>query len=149
MFKACTQKYTDESDEATFRFSFCCDLCGERFRATPVRFTGGNPPPDTSDAKTLWKMLWRREHGRAFERANFEARYHFYACPGCGRFVCDKCTVVKPEADGGSRRERCVQCSRRAREGFRPHLRYVAEPGTALEAAALPDEPVQPKNQYS
>lgn len=128
MFKSCTQKYTDESTETTFHFSFYCDLCGEQFRSTIAKFTADITLPETTYEKKLWQMLWRREHWRAFERANFQAHYHFYTCPDCARLVCDQCTIVKLEPDGGIRRERCVQCQ---------HKREIRDFGPSCEIRTL------------
>jgi len=140
MLKSCTKKYTDESDERTFRFTFYCDLCGEGFCATPVSFTGGNPPGEPN-AKKAWEAKWRKEHYRAFERANFEARYRFHACPGCGLLVCDKCVVTKLLPDGGEKWERCVACEQRVKENSRPYLRYVYDPRGSTASRAAPDPP--------
>jgi predicted amidophosphoribosyltransferase len=34
---------------------------------------------------------WQKEHERAFERAQNEARQHFHRCPNCNGYVCDQC----------------------------------------------------------
>ncbi len=34
---------------------------------------------------------WQKEHERAFEMAQNEARQHFHRCHGCHRYVCDAC----------------------------------------------------------
>lgn len=34
---------------------------------------------------------WQKEHERAFERAQNEARQHFHRCPSCNQYVCDSC----------------------------------------------------------
>ena len=34
---------------------------------------------------------WRKEHERAFERAQNEAKQHFHRCPNCISYVCDQC----------------------------------------------------------
>lgn len=34
---------------------------------------------------------WQKEHERAFERAQNEARQHFHRCHGCNQYVCDAC----------------------------------------------------------
>ena len=128
MLKSCTNKYSDESDENTFRFTFRCDICGEVFRAVPVSFTGGKPPPARVN-DNCWRLLWMDEHGKAFERANFEASHHFFSCPGCGLYVCKKCTAAKTEDDGSVRLVRCVNCERRINQGtLKSRLRFVYEP---------------------
>ena len=50
-------------------------------RATDVlaeRFDGRSPD-------------WLKEHERAFEHAQNEAKEHFHRCPGCTQYVCDSC----------------------------------------------------------
>ena len=34
---------------------------------------------------------WLKEHERAFERAQNEAKQHFHRCPSCNSYVCDAC----------------------------------------------------------
>lgn len=34
---------------------------------------------------------WQKEHERAFELAQNEARQHFHRCHGCNQYVCDAC----------------------------------------------------------
>ncbi len=48
---------------------------------------------------------WQKEHERAFELAQNEARQHFHRCPGCNAYVCDHCH----NEDEGL----CVRCAPR------------------------------------
>lgn len=48
---------------------------------------------------------WQKEHERAFERAQNEAKQHFHRCPSCNRYVCDHCM----NEDEGL----CVECAPR------------------------------------
>jgi len=34
---------------------------------------------------------WQKEHEKAFERAQNEAKQHFHRCPNCNKYVCDHC----------------------------------------------------------
>jgi len=34
---------------------------------------------------------WHKEHEKAFERCQNEARQHFHRCPSCNKYVCDQC----------------------------------------------------------
>jgi hypothetical protein len=34
---------------------------------------------------------WQKEHEKAFERAQNEAKQHFHRCPSCHNYVCDQC----------------------------------------------------------
>ena len=130
MLKSCTRNYSDESDENTFRFTFYCDVCGKPFRAAPVSLAGCEPPPVGAYDK-CWRLLWMDEHGKAFERADFEASHHFFSCPGCGLYVCEVCTAATTEDDGTVRLLRCVKCEQRVnRAKPSSHLRFVYESHT-------------------
>ena len=48
---------------------------------------------------------WQKEHERAFEHCQNEARQHFHRCPSCNRYVCDQC---RNEDEG-----LCVSCAPR------------------------------------
>jgi len=48
---------------------------------------------------------WQKEHERAFEMAQNEARQHFHRCPNCNGYVCDQCH----NEDEGL----CVKCAPR------------------------------------
>ena len=34
---------------------------------------------------------WQKEHEKAFERSQNEAKQHFHRCPSCNKYVCDHC----------------------------------------------------------
>ena len=34
---------------------------------------------------------WQKEHEKAFERGQNEAKQHFHRCPSCNKYVCDHC----------------------------------------------------------
>lgn len=134
MLKSCTRKYTDESDEDAFRFTFYCDRCGSPHSIASVKFSG-NGPPDTLQGKKLWKMTWQKEHAQAFERANFEAKYHFFCCPGCGEYVCQNC-IVSEALPSGELRDLCLNCNRRIAQKKNAPMRMV--PGTGPPAQNEP-----------
>ena len=48
---------------------------------------------------------WRKEHEKAFERTQNEAKQHFHRCPSCNIYVCDHCY----NEDEGL----CVKCAPR------------------------------------
>ena len=48
---------------------------------------------------------WHKEHEKAFEMAQNEARQHFHRCPNCNKYVCDQCS----NEDEGL----CVSCAPR------------------------------------
>jgi len=85
-----TQKYTDESTDEEFVFSFYCDLCDNSWKSIPISFSQANQ-------KGFWKSLFislstlrKIEHKDAFERANREGMFYFNRCPACKRWVCDR-----------------------------------------------------------
>jgi len=48
---------------------------------------------------------WQKEHERAFEQCQNEAKQHFHRCPSCNKYVCDHCY----NEDEGL----CVKCAPR------------------------------------
>lgn len=129
MFYSCTKKYTDESDEKIFRFTFYCDKCGKPHSSAPLPFSegrtfGGGKKEDTPCENELWELLWQKEHEQAFDRANHEASFHFFRCPGCGEYACGDCTVNE-KLDSNGLRELCCQCSRREGRGKSAPMKMV------------------------
>jgi len=48
---------------------------------------------------------WQKEHEKAFEHSQNEAKQHFHRCPNCNKYVCDQCW----NEDEGL----CVRCAPR------------------------------------
>jgi len=71
------------------RFGYAMDRGGN---VLSERFTGMSPD-------------WQKEHERAFEMAQNEARQHFHRCHSCNSYVCDACL----NEDEGL----CVSCAPR------------------------------------
>ena len=114
MLKACTQRYTDASDERRFCFTFFCDVCGAAFQSTPILCSiAADAKRSTELEAKLYKFRWQNEHARAFARANQEASIYFFACPGCGRSACPRCVVseMTPAKDIW---DRCPECAARS-----------------------------------
>lgn len=108
MFNSCTKKYTDESDEKSFQFTFYCDYCGSSHQVGAIDFI------ETYDVsshveKSLWGLKWLKGHAQAFERANYEAKYYFFCCPGCGDYVCANC-VSSEVLSSGDIKDLCLNC---------------------------------------
>ena len=110
MFQSCTKKYTDESNEELFCFTFYCDDCNAPFHSTPISFKLNSCSIDKSSEYKLWKLQWQQKHKEAFARANQEAKIYYFCCPGCGRHICPACVVTK-ELSSGEVLERCWQCT--------------------------------------
>lgn len=124
MFRSCTKRYQDESDEKAFRFTFYCDSCGRPYTVAPLCFTDGMQNKSDYE-KELWELKWQSEHALAFERANHEAGHHFFCCPGCGEYVCQDCIISEKTPDGALK-DLCWVCSTRAHKNEPPALHMVA-----------------------
>ena len=97
MLKTITKKYRDRSTEGFFKFSFYCDKCGREWTSDEYPFEHGFSEELTADEKKAKEILFRVDHGAAFERANLEARLRFNQCSSCGRFVCDECFAMEED----------------------------------------------------
>jgi len=123
MLHAFTRNCQDNSTDAGFQFTFCCDICqdgykssfiqsdtykkkiGSRILGQGVGIVGGllggkasklgnvaqrgsNIFAQTFEGKS---PEWLKEHEKAFERAQNEAKQHFHRCPHDNKYVCDHC----------------------------------------------------------
>ncbi|MDR0248863.1 MAG: zinc ribbon domain-containing protein [Oscillospiraceae bacterium] len=123
MLQAFTRNYKDESTDAGFQFTFCCDVCGDGYKSSFVQSetykkkgllrglgqgasiagsllgTKGNKfgsaasrGSDVLSQRFEGKSPeWLKEHEKAFERCQNEAREHFRRCQACNKYVCDQC----------------------------------------------------------
>lgn len=104
MLHSFTKRYTDESTEDGFAFTFYCDLCNNCWKSSPISFSHGTK-------KSFWKnffgmscSLWKAEHKDAFEKANREGMLYFNRCTVCNRWVCDD--------DFSEEENKCIECCR-------------------------------------
>lgn len=122
MLKSCTKKYTDESDERTFRFTFYCDVCGKPFTARPIAFTEADALGEGAAPinKQLSEVLWQKEHDAAFGRADSEVNEKLFRCPCCFEVVCGDCVrgVQTPEGIASPRCKNCQEKSANKTFGF-------------------------------
>jgi hypothetical protein len=118
-FIAFTSNYEDNSTEAGFQFTFFCDSCREGYKTRFVesktykkrgllrnigRLAGaaasmaGNYSLGSSIERgtdVLGERFhgmspdWHKEHEKAFEDAQNEAKGHFRRCPRCKKYVCE------------------------------------------------------------
>lgn len=114
-----TSNYADNSTEAGFQFTFYCDLCREGYKTKFIeskthkkgkllRGIGGivgaashmtgsyrlgygiNRGTDVlSERHSGQSPEWHKEHEKAFELAQNEAKEHFIRCPKCRKYVCE------------------------------------------------------------
>jgi len=130
-----TDNYADNSTEAGFQFTFFCDHCKEGYKTRFVesksykkgRFLRGLGRIASAAAQSTghynvgygidrsadviserfqgMSPAWHKEHEKAFEEAQNEAKGHFHRCPKCTKWVCENCWN---EQEG-----LCVECAPR------------------------------------
>ncbi len=114
-----TSNFEDNSTEAGFQFTFFCDLCREGYKTNfkesstykkagllrglgqaisiGASLTGhsniGYSAERGSDVLGErfhgMSLEWQKEHEKAFEEAQNEAKGHFQRCPKCKKYVCE------------------------------------------------------------
>ncbi len=118
-FISFTRNYEDNSTDAGYQFTFYCDLCKEGYKSRFVqsssykkkgwlrglggiasaagqmsgRYNVGSGIDRGTDVLSErfegQTPEWQKEHEKAFEAAQNEARGHFKRCPKCKQWVCD------------------------------------------------------------
>ncbi len=134
--QAFTRNYEDNSTEAGFQFTFYCDICNDGYKTKFIESTTykkGGLLRGLTGAVSIGASLvgahrvanslergadilserfegmspdWQREHDRAFELAQNEAKGHFHRCHKCHQWVC--------EADWNDEEGLCTECAPRA-----------------------------------
>ena len=89
MLKPVTKKFTDESANGVYMFTFYCDICEKSYKSVPYQ---SETDLITTDTREL-------EHIAAYERANRDAIKNFNRCPVCDKIVCDVCFRFLHESD--------------------------------------------------
>lgn len=114
-----TSNYEDNSTEAGFQFTFFCDSCREGYKTRFIesktykkrgflrnigriagaaasmagKYSLGSSIERGTDVlgERFHGMSpdWHREHEKAFEDAQNEAKGHFHRCPRCKKWVCE------------------------------------------------------------
>lgn len=132
---AFTRNYEDNSTEAGFQFTFYCDLCQDGYKTEFVEsqtYKKGSLFRGLSRGISIGASLlgsshigwsvergadvlserfqgmspeWHKEHERAFEMAQNEAKNHFHRCQNCRQWVC--------ESDFNDEEGLCVECAPR------------------------------------
>ena len=85
-----TKRFSDESTEQAFKFTFYCDCCDAGFQSPPIPFSEAGTEKDKKPAH-IRKLLWQTEHEDAYERSNRRAMRCFTKCAKCGKWVCEDC----------------------------------------------------------
>ena len=134
--KSFTDNFADNSTDAGFQFTFYCEICIEGYKtefmesktyrkAGLLRGLGGLINAGSSllgssigysiarGADILSERFqgmspeWHKEHEKAFELAQNEAKGHFHRCPECTKWVCENdwneqeglCTACAPRVN--------------------------------------------------
>lgn len=114
-----TDNYADNSTDAGFQFTFFCDLCREGYKTSFIesktykkgrlfKSIGGlvSAAAQVSGKHNVGYGFqrgtdaigqkfngmspdWHKEHDKAFELAQNEAKEHFFRCPKCTKWVCE------------------------------------------------------------
>ena len=106
---ALTRRFTDESTEREFKFTFYCEHCGTGYQSPAIPFSGAATAGSFENFTRSQKLIWSAEHEDAYERANQRAQAIFTPCTGCGKLICEDC------ADELADIALCPDC--RAKEG--------------------------------
>ncbi|MFQ3619798.1 MAG: zinc ribbon domain-containing protein [Spirochaetales bacterium] len=117
--QAFTSNFADNSTEAGFQFTFFCDICREGYKTSFIEsktykkagilrglgkaislgtsllgssgagFTLERGADFISERFRGMSPEWHKEHEKAFELAQNEAKEHFFRCPRCKKYVCE------------------------------------------------------------
>lgn len=88
---ALTKRYSDESTEKEFRFTFYCEHCGAGYQSPPIPFSGASQAGDFASFTRAGRLIWAAEYEDAYERANRRALSIFTPCAQCGKQICEDC----------------------------------------------------------
>ena len=110
MLKAVTKRLADKSTIKQFEFEFYCDCCGKPIKTDVLEFISGFKDKIflSNDEREARAIIYASDHGKAYERANNEARLELNKCEICGDMVCEDCTVYSAGLGGGVC---CKNCS--------------------------------------
>lgn len=107
MLNAFTRNYEDNSTEAGFQFTFFCDLCQDGFKTTFIESETYKKSSLLRGIRGGARVVGNRhkEHDKAFELAQIEARQNYNRCHNCRQWVCD--------TDFNEEEGLCVECAPR------------------------------------
>lgn len=88
---ALTKRFTDESTEQEFLFTFYCEHCGAGYQSPSIPFSGAATADGFQSFTVAQKLIWSAEHDDAYERANQRALSVFTPCASCGKQICEDC----------------------------------------------------------
>jgi hypothetical protein len=132
--KPFTDNFEDNSTDAGFQFTFFCEICNEGYKTEFIEaktyrkagflrglgglISAGSSMIGSSIGYSLERGTdilserfegmspeWHKEHEKAFELAQNEAKGHFHRCPECTKWVC--------ENDWNEQEGLCTECAPR------------------------------------
>ncbi len=132
--KPFTDNFEDNSTDAGFQFTFFCEICNEGYKTEFIEsktyrkagflrgfgglISAGSSLIGSSIGYSLERGTdilserfegmspeWHKEHEKAFELAQNEAKGHFHRCPECTKWVC--------ENDWNEQEGLCTECAPR------------------------------------
>ena len=112
-----TRNFVDNSDEAGFKFTFNCDICGDGYKTKFIEskthkkagflrglgsaasigssLLGSSVGQNIGSGANMYSEKfrgmtpeWHKDHESAFETAQNEAKGNFQRCPKCRKYVC-------------------------------------------------------------
>lgn len=89
MQKEFTRNYEDNSTKAGFQFTFYCDLCQDGYKTTFIEAETYKKGSFLRAISGGARVVLQKEHDKAFELAQNEAKQHFNRCHNCRQWVCD------------------------------------------------------------
>lgn len=109
MLRAVTKRFADKSTIKQFEFEFYCDCCNKPIKTEVHEFITGFRDKAflSNDEREARAIIYASDHGKAYERANNEARLELNKCEICGNMVCEDCTVYCDHLNGGVC---CITC---------------------------------------
>lgn len=93
MLKSCTRKYSDESDEQGFQFTFYCDSCGKARRTPKYPFSAASLHPESEPSAKALELTYHEERELVYEQVNKEADGYYQTCVKCGARICEDCAL--------------------------------------------------------
>lgn len=115
MNKLTVSRLEDESTTEQFKFIAYCDRCGAAVKTHVSISEACYRPKLFADAasRRAKELLWLQAHGQARENAVREALQELNRCEVCGAMVCNACTVISEELEGGVC---CPDCAEKLRQ---------------------------------
>lgn len=101
-----TKKFSDESTDEYFCFTFYCDICGMALTSPKYPFSGALMAKKRESGQSeAQRLIYEAEYEHAYEQANNEAIGYFLICDGCGKHICEDCILKAAKVRGSAGNE--------------------------------------------